>query len=72
MTKKNLFKTRATVMFFAIISIFGGMMFLKKNFTALAILENQSDPTFNAISLIGLLLIFCSATLFVYALKLKR
>ena len=65
----NFLTNKKTTAFFAIISLIGGFSFLNKNITGKVILEDVFS--FDLISLIGLLLIFCSIILGVYSLKKK-
>jgi len=52
---------------FAAVSLLGGFLFLNKSITGNVILNKQFG--INVVSLIGLLLIICSAILFAYSIK---
>ena len=67
MKKRKLFKTKGVAAVFAAVAFVAGFLFLDKGTTGNVILDNS--PSFNAISLIGLLLVFCSAILAVYIIK---
>ena len=68
-TKTNWFKTRSATAIFAVIAFIGGFVFLGNDFTGNVILSSKQP--FNLISFVGLLLIFCSAILAVYAIQKK-
>lgn len=55
---------------FAIAALLGGFVFLNKGITGNVILSNKYS--FNIISLIGLLLVFCSAILALYTIRTIR
>jgi hypothetical protein len=54
---------------FAIIALAGGFLFLNSGITGNVVILNKGS--FNVLSLIGLLLIFCSAVLAAYTIKKK-
>ena len=62
-------KKRGILVIFSIIAILGGILFLDPNITENLILKNKVQ--FNLISLIGILLVFCSMTLAIYSIKKK-
>jgi len=67
MKKVKWFKTKKVAAVFAAVSFVIGFLFLDKGITGNVILDNQYPVDF--ISLIGLLLILCSAILAVYIIK---
>jgi hypothetical protein len=69
MEKENWFKTKKATSLFAIISFLGGFTFLNQSITVNAIIKNSSNS--NLLSLIGLLLIFCSIILTGYTIRKK-
>jgi len=69
MTKENLFKKPLVIGIIGIIALLGGFYFLSNNITGNVILENRT--TFSSLSLIGSLLIACSAVLIIYSIKKK-
>jgi hypothetical protein len=62
--KENFFKRKPTVAVFALIAFLGGVFFLDKRMTG-NIIINKYQP-FNAVSIIGMLLILCSIILVGY------
>jgi len=67
MEKKKWFKTKSIAAVFAGVAFVVGFLFLDKGVTGNVILDNS--PSFSIMSLIGLLLVFCSAILAVYIIK---
>ncbi len=67
MRKLKWFKTKKVAAVFAAVAFFIGFLFLDKGIIGNVILENNSPVDF--ISLIGLLLVLCSAILAVYIIK---
>ncbi len=67
MGKLNWFKPKRVAAVFAAVSFVIGFLFLDKGITGNVILDNKYPVDF--ISLIGLLLILCSAILAVYLIK---
>ena len=67
MEKVKWFKTKSVAAVFAAVAFITGFLFLDKGITGNVILDNSYPIDF--ISLIGLLLILCSAILAVYILK---
>jgi hypothetical protein len=67
MKKVKWFKTKKVAAVFAAVSFVIGFLFLDKGITGNVILDNQYPVDF--ISLIGLLLVLCSAILAVYIIK---
>ena len=67
MGKVKWFKTKSLAAVFAAVAFFGGFLFLDKGVTGNVILENHYPVDF--VSLIGLLLVLCSAILAVYIIK---
>jgi hypothetical protein len=67
MGKLKWFKTKKVAAVFATVSFVIGFLFLDKGITGNVILDNQYPVDF--ISLIGLLLVLCSAILAVYIIK---
>ena len=67
MGKLKWFKAKRVAAVFAAVSFVIGFLFLDKGITGNVILDNQYPVDF--ISLIGLLLILCSAILAVYLIK---
>lgn len=67
--EENILKKRKTVALFAIAALIGGFLFLSPNITGGVILEKPGS--LGMLSLIGLLLIFCTIILAIYALKKK-
>jgi len=67
--KENFLKKKSVTIIFAFIALFSGFLFLNQSMTGNAILNRQSSV--NLVSLIGLLLVFCSVILFAYSVKKK-
>jgi len=67
MGKLKWFKTKKVAAVFAAVSFVIGFLFLDNGITGNVILDNQYPVDF--ISIIGLLLILCSAILAVYIIK---
>jgi len=67
MGKKKWFKTKGIAAVFAAVAFVMGFLFLDKGITGNIILDNQHPVDF--ISLIGLLLVLCSAVLVIYIIK---
>ena len=67
MGKLKWFKTKRVAAVFAAVSFVIGFLFLDKGITGNVILDNKYPVDF--ISLIGLLLVLCSAILAVYIIK---
>ena len=67
MKKVKWFKTKKVAAVFAAVSFVIGFLFLDKGITGNVILDNKYPVDF--ISLIGLLLVLCSAILAVYIIK---
>ncbi|MBA7594181.1 hypothetical protein ES703_01120 [subsurface metagenome] len=67
MGKVKWFKAKSVAAVFAAVAFITGFLFLDKGITGNVILDNSYPIDF--ISLIGLLLILCSAILAVYILK---
>ena len=67
MAKKNFFKKSLVTITIGVIALFGGFYFLNNRITGNIILEDKA--TFSLLSLIGLLLIACSAILIIYSVK---
>lgn len=65
----KLLETKLVLIFFAVIALAGGLIFMSYTLTGGAI---GSDVGFNILSVIGTLLIICSVILFVYSLKKKK
>ena len=56
---------------FAVIAFIGGFFFLNQGITGNAVLLEEKISLFNPVSFIGLILIFCSAILVIYAVRRK-
>ena len=67
MKKEKWFKAKRVAAVFVVVSFVIGFLFLDKGITGNVILDNKYPVDF--ISLIGLLLILCSALLAVYIIK---
>ena len=67
MGKTGWLKTKKVTFSFAIVALIAGFLFLDRSTTGNVILNNNSP--FDFVSLIGLLLVFCSAILAVYAIR---
>ncbi len=67
MEKKSFLKKKKITAVISIFSLIAGFMFLNQDITGNVILE--SNPSFNPLTLIGLLLVFCSAILALYSIK---
>lgn len=67
MKKVKWFKTKGIAAIFAAVAFVIGFLFLDNGITGNVILDNQYPVDF--VSIIGLLLILCSAILAVYILK---
>lgn len=67
MKKAKWFKTKSVAAVFAAVAFVTGFLFLNKGTTGNVILDNSHPVDF--ISLIGLLLVLCSAILAVYIIK---
>jgi hypothetical protein len=67
--KEKFFSKKAVTWVFAAVSLAFGFWFLDSNFTGNAIVNNQVP--ISILSLIGLLLIVCSAILISYSVKKK-
>lgn len=67
--KKSFFERKGITWFFATLAVVSGFIFLDSSVTGNAIVNKQSPVS--ALSLIGLLLITCSAVLITYSLKKK-
>jgi hypothetical protein len=67
--KTNWMKKRGIIVVFSILSLLGGILFLDPSITGNLILEKKVQ--FNSLSLIGILLVFCSITLASYSIKKK-
>lgn len=65
--KNNFFDKKGVTWTFAVIALFLGFWFLDSSFTGNAIVNKQVP--INLLSLIGLLLIVCSAILISYSVK---
>ncbi|HEB46885.1 MAG TPA: hypothetical protein ENI22_00255 [Candidatus Pacearchaeota archaeon] len=65
--KKNWFGAKKLTASFAAVSLIVGFLFLDKGVTGNVIINNQNPV--NVVSLIGLLLVFCSAVLAVYSTR---
>ncbi|MFA4953237.1 MAG: hypothetical protein WC584_03370 [Candidatus Pacearchaeota archaeon] len=65
----KLFKTKKVTAIFAVVALLGGFYFLNNTLTGNVIVE--SENSINLISVIGLLLIFCSIILGAYSIKKK-
>ena len=63
-------RTRHATIIFAMISLMGGLLFLRYNLTGRVVFGEQYN--FNPLSLIGALLIICGIILGVYSLKNKK
>jgi len=69
MRKVKWFKAKSVAAVFAAVAFVTGFLFLNKEITGNVILDNKYPVDF--ISLIGLLLVLCSAVLVVYIIKKK-
>lgn len=67
--KQSFFKKKSTTLVFSAISLIAGIIFSDKSITGNVILNNKYN--FNLLSVIGMLLIFCSLILLIYSLKKK-
>jgi len=67
MKKQNFLKKTPTLIVFASLALVSGFFFLDKKITGNAIID--ADSNFNFVSLIGLLLILCSAIIVGYLTK---
>ncbi len=67
MGKTGWLKTKKVTSSFAIVALIAGFLFLDRGTTGNVILNNNYP--FDFVSLIGLLLIFCSAVLAVYTIR---
>lgn len=67
--KENFFRRKGITWVFAIIALVSGFLFLDSGFTGNVIVNKQIP--INLLSLIGLLLIACSAILISYSVKKK-
>jgi len=67
--KKSFFKRNGVTWFFSAVAVVSGFIFLDSSVTGNAIVNEQSPVS--VLSLIGLLLITCSAVLVTYSLKRK-
>jgi len=67
--EENFFKKKSVVVSFALISLVGGFLFINKDITGNIVLS--SKYSFNLLSIIGLLLIVCSAILGAYSIRKK-
>lgn len=67
--KENFFKTRKVIIFFAIVSLIEGFLFIHHNLAGNIILNNKYLP--GLILLTGSLLLLCSGILIVYSAKEK-
>jgi hypothetical protein len=67
MEKVSWFKTKKVTASFAVVALIAGFLFLDKSITGNVILNNRHP--FDAVSLIGLSLILCSAILAVYTVR---
>lgn len=65
----NWLKTKQVTSGFALLALVGGFLFLNQSITGNAILNNKYP--INLASLVGLLLVFCSAILAVYTIRHK-
>jgi len=65
--KTSFFKSKKTTWTFAIISFLAGFLFLKNNPTGNVVLSNYYP--INLISVVGMLLIFCSLILALYSIR---
>jgi len=65
--RENFLKKRKVTAAFAVIALVGGFIFLNRGITGNIILDSRYS--FNAVSLIGLLLILCSSVLIAYSIK---
>ncbi len=68
-TKESFFKKKFVTFAFALISLLGGFLFLNSNITGNVIVIRPYPVSI--VSLVGLLLILCSAILFAYSIKKK-
>lgn len=68
--KENFFKKRKVTAMFAVISLAGGFIFLNKGITGNVVLNGSH--AFSVVSLIGLLLVLCSAILIAYSIKKNK
>lgn len=68
MEKESWFKKKKAVSFFAIIAFISGFFFLNRGGITGNVVMNQYHE-FSFLSIIGLLLIFCSVILAVYVVK---
>jgi hypothetical protein len=66
---KNLFRKRTVAGIFAIAALIAGILFLDSGLTGNIIVNKQSP--ISAVSLIGLLLVLCSAVLIIYSVREK-
>ncbi len=69
MAKENFFKKPITTGVIGIIALIAGFYFLNNKITGNIILQDKA--TFSLLSLIGILLIACSAILIIYSIKKK-
>jgi len=67
MGKVKWFKTKSIAAVFAVVAFVIGFLFLDKGPTGNVILDNQYPV--DSVSIIGLLLVLCSAILAIYILK---
>ena len=67
MGKVKWFKTKSVAAVFAVVAFVVGFLFLDKGVTGNVILDNKYPV--DVVSLIGLLLVLCSAILAVYIIK---
>ena len=66
--KNRWFKANKVTITFAIVAFFTGFLFVDRgSISGNVIVDNT--PTFNIVSIVGLLLVFCSVILVVYTIK---
>lgn len=67
--KTSFLKRKKVTSAFSAFALISGFVFLNQGVTGNAIITSQKIPGFNTVSLIGLLLVFCSAILAFYSLR---
>jgi len=68
MEKQSWFKTKKVVAYFALISFISGFLFIKNSGVTGNAIVNHYQPV-SILSIVGLLLIFCSVIIAIYLTK---
>ena len=69
MAEESFFRKKKVTSVFAAFALIAGFIFLNKDITGNVVLTEV--PGFDIISFLGLLLVFCSASLAIYTVKKK-